>query len=111
MFALPDRDAAGLRCARTVERGLLEYTDDAVPYFQLLAVTEEQVRAWDLPTRPAKASDPEAAKFRGATVELDAIPPDKLIKLVENAIVSLVDLDVWRRSRRSKRASGNSSRA
>lgn len=95
VFALYDRDAAGLRCSRAVERGLAEYAPTADPVFELLAVTDEQIEEWDLPTRPAKASDPQAATFVGEAVELDAIPPDKLVALVKNAIVSLIDADAW----------------
>ena len=100
VLALYDHDAAGARCARTVEEGLIRYSglgSLAWPRFRLLAVTEEQIDEWNLPTRPAKASDPEAAKFTGPAVELDAIPPDKLITLVEEAITSLVDGDAWAR--------------
>ena len=95
VLALYDRDAAGLRCARAVEKGLREHSGSADPVFQLLAVTEEQIREWDLPTRPAKESDPESHKFQGDAVELDAIPPDKLIALVSDAISGLVDPHAW----------------
>lgn len=95
VFALYDHDAAGKRCARTVERGLCVHAGSAAIDFTLLGVTEAQVEEWNLPTRPAKSSDPEARKFNGPAVELDAIPPDKLIALVTNAIASLVDADAW----------------
>ena len=95
VFTLYDHDAAGLRCHRTVEKGLREYAPDAAIVVERLAVTEEQIEEWQLPTRPAKASDPEAHKFHGEAVELDAIPPDKLIQLVEDAIVGLIDAEAW----------------
>jgi hypothetical protein len=98
VLALYDHDAAGARCARSVEDGLMRYSGLGSlqwPRFRRLAVTEEQINEWNLPTRPAKATDPEAHKFRGDAVELDAIPPDKLISLVEDAIVDLIDTDAW----------------
>jgi hypothetical protein len=54
-----------------------------------------QAALWDLPTRPPKEKDPEAKKFTGPAVELDAIPPDMLVGLVEDAIVSHVDPQAW----------------
>jgi hypothetical protein len=75
VLALYDRDAAGRRAARTVEQGLVEFAPGVPIEFSLLAVTDYQVGAWQLPSRPAKGSDPEAAKFTGPAVELDAIPP------------------------------------
>jgi hypothetical protein len=95
VLALYDRDAAGQRAARTVERGLAEFAPGVPIEFHLLAVTDYQVRAWQLPTRPPKPKDPEAAKFTGPAVELDAIPPDRLIKLVDDEIASYVDQGAW----------------
>jgi hypothetical protein len=61
-----------------------------------LAVTAEQIAAWNLPTRPAKQSDPEAKKWGDRpAVELDAIPPDQLKNLVETAILENVDPEQW----------------
>jgi len=98
VLALYDHDAAGARCFRTVEDGLRTYSglgSLSWPQAELIAVTEEQISEWNLPTRPAKATDPEAHKFKGDAVELDAIPPDKLTDLVESAIIDLVDADAW----------------
>ncbi len=96
IFTLYDLDAAGERCHRTVERGLREYAPNAAATVERLGVTEGQVSKWELPTRPAKKTDPEAHKFAGEAVELDAIPPDRLIALVEEAIENLVDAEAWR---------------
>ena len=49
-----------------------------------LAVTEEQIDEWHLPTRPTKRSDSRARSF-GVSVELDAIDPRRLRSLVERA--------------------------
>ncbi len=63
-----------------------------------LAVDREQVDRWNLPTRPTKSSDTRAAKFRRLhgtdSVELDAIPPDELRKLVRDAIDG--HMEPWR---------------
>jgi hypothetical protein len=100
VFALYDHDAAGLRISRQVEFGLREHAGPDVPiHFKLLAVRPEQIVDWNLPTRPAKRSDPEAKKFHGPAVELDAIPPNRLRQLVSGAIESLVDDEVWHQER------------
>jgi hypothetical protein len=96
VYALYDRDAAGRRAARTIERELRGHAPGVPIAFSLLAVTDDQVREWSLPTRPAKARDPEAAKFSGPAVELDAILPDRLNALVHDAIVSHIDQHAWR---------------
>jgi hypothetical protein len=75
VFALYDFDAAGRRAARSIENGLSESTDAPIT-FELLAVTEEQISDRNLPTRPAKVTDPEADKFGADAVEPDAIPQD-----------------------------------
>ena len=56
-----------------------------IRYTQALALTEEQIDEWHLPTRPTKRSDSRARSF-GASVELDAIDPRRLRSLVERAI-------------------------
>lgn len=99
IFTLYDKDAAGARCHRTVERGLREYAPATPIVVKRLAVTAKQIEEWDLPTRPAKTTDPEAHKFTGEAVELDAIPPDRMIDLVQAEIVNLIDADAWRREK------------
>jgi hypothetical protein len=97
VYALYDFDAAGERAARNVAKGLREHAPDVPIHFARLAVTPEQIFAWELPTRPAKRTDPEAAKFGNQAVELDAIPPERLLALVHEAILQHVNEDAWRR--------------
>jgi hypothetical protein len=86
IFAMYDFDAAGERTARAVRRAVVEDTDAPVE-FTRLAVTAEQVAEWNLPTRPAKGTDPEAGSWGDDAVELDAIEPDRLSGLVLDAIL------------------------
>lgn len=95
VYSLYDHDAGGERAARTIARDLVAHAPDVPIEFHRLAVTEEQIAAWSLPTRPAKTSDPEAAKFGEVAVELDAIPPNKLVALVEGAIRGHVKQHSW----------------
>jgi hypothetical protein len=59
---------------------------DAGIYFERIAVTRQQITAWDLPTRPTKKSDTRAKSFGQISVELDAIDPDRLRRLVQGVI-------------------------
>jgi hypothetical protein len=93
VYALYDSDLSGRRAVAAIERKLAAYSDDAPISFSLLAVTGDQIRDWKLPTRPAKDEDGRDV------VELDAIPPERLIALVEDAITSHIDADAWEKER------------
>jgi hypothetical protein len=93
VYALYDFDAAGRRAARSVEKGLREFAPDVPITFELLAITEWDIETHNLPTRPAKKTDPEAHKWGDGAVELDALPPNILVSYVESAIETHVDLD------------------
>jgi hypothetical protein len=95
IYTMYDHDAGGERSARTIRRDLPELAGVPVVVTEL-AVRAEQIMAWKLPTRPAKQSDPEAKKWGDRpAVELDAIPPDRLKNLVEDAILENVDPVQW----------------
>lgn len=79
------------------------FDDGSAAYFERLAVTPEQIEAWDLPTRPTKASDTRAAAWSGGSVEVDAIPPTKLRELVEDAVTQHIDQDALRLTRLAER--------
>ncbi|MDX6594201.1 MAG: hypothetical protein QOJ13_3397 [Gaiellales bacterium] len=89
IYALYDRDKSGKVAAGKIEEKLRRYSDDAPISFTLLAVTDEQIQEWNLPTRPAKEKDEPDA------VELDSIPPERLTELVESAIVENIDGKAW----------------
>jgi hypothetical protein len=70
-----------------IEETLRELAPDAEIYFERIAVTPEQIAEWDLPMRPTKASDTRAKAFGSSlSVELDAIEPNQLRQLVQEAI-------------------------
>ena len=54
--------------------------------FERIAVTPEQIGEWDLPTRPTKKADTRSKGFGEISVELDAIEPNQLRALVQDAI-------------------------
>jgi hypothetical protein len=107
IYHLGDYDPSGQNAADTIERDLREFSGGADITFTRLAVTPEQIKAWQLPTRPTKASDPRARRFgRAQSVELDAIAPDLLRSLVRDAIEQHMpahQLDVLREVEKDER--------
>jgi hypothetical protein len=94
IYHFGDHDPSGQDAAQKIERELRKLSYDAEIYFRRMAVTPEQIRTWNLPTRPTKASDPQAKKFGNAeSVELDAIEPGRLRELVEGCIEQHIDPD------------------
>jgi hypothetical protein len=71
--------------------------------FTRLAVTPEQIAALSLPTAPPKSTDPR--RFVGEeTVQAEAIPPDVLAEIVQQAIDERLDGDVLLRVRAEEAA-------
>jgi hypothetical protein len=106
LYYLGDLDPSGLDIPRTVEERLRRFAPGAEIHFERIAVTTEQVRRWQLPTRPTKSEDTRAAGFSGQSVEVDAIPPEELRELVESRIAGHVDqraLDVVRAAEQGER--------
>ena len=81
-----DFDPSGQDAARAIEETLREMAPEAEIHFERLAVTPDQISVWRLPTRPTKTTDSRAKDFGAISVELDAIPPNYLRALVQNAI-------------------------
>jgi hypothetical protein len=77
--------------------GIRDFAPDADIEFQRIAVTEEQIVEMSLPTRPTKTTDSRSKNFEGESVEVDAIPPGTLRKLVRDAIEQHVDSDEFER--------------
>lgn len=86
IYHLGDFDPSGVNAARKIEETLRELAPYARIQFERIAVTEDQIAEWDLPTRPTKTSDTRAKNFGDRSVELDAISPGNLRSLVESVI-------------------------
>jgi hypothetical protein len=91
VYHFGDLDPSGVDAARDIEAKLRRYAPEAEIHFERPAVTRAQVEEWNLPTRPTKQTDTRAKKFNGTSVELDAIPADKLRALVRECIERHVD--------------------
>lgn len=82
-----------------IERDFLARTDCWI-YTQRVALTAEQVIEFDLPPQPGKATDSRAATFIAAhghlvQVEVDALEPDTLHRLFDDAIAHWWDPDAY----------------
>ncbi len=91
IYQLGDHDPSGIAAWEHVQTRLAEFAPDAYIHFERLAVTEGQIAAYSLPTRPTKTTDSRAKNFVGESVEVDAIPTSILREVVENAILSWID--------------------
>ncbi len=57
---------------------------------------ESQVVAWHLPPAPTKITDSRTANWDGlGQVELDAVRPEKLISLLDDAVADIFDEDKY----------------
>lgn len=92
-----DHDPSGLDMTRDVEERLELF--GARVQIKRLALNMDQVRKYNPPPNPAKESDSRFADYKAEygdeSWELDALPPDVLVKLVEKEIKKHVDVDKW----------------
>ena len=95
---LGDHDPSGLDMIRDVRERLAEFGTDVeiIP----VAITKEQIERYQPPPNPAKIKDPRAGwyirEYGRTSWEVDALNPDVLHELLEGAIHSLLDADVYR---------------
>jgi hypothetical protein len=86
IYHLGDFDPSGVNAGEKIKETLREYAPRASLAFERVAVTPEQITAWNLPTRPTKPTDSRAKGFGDISVELDAVEPNRLRDLVRVAI-------------------------
>ena len=91
LYYFGDYDPLGLDITRNVREDIEEFAPWAEVHFERVAVSEDQIEAWQLPTRPTKVSDSRSGSFWGESVEVDAIPPDVLRTLVSEKIIQHID--------------------
>lgn len=104
IYHFGDFDASGQDAARAIRDGLRQHGSQFE--FIQYAVTEKQIDSLSLETRPAKGSDPRAARHGELAVELDAIPPAELrfmIKELIEAHINPYQLDMHRREEAAER--------
>jgi hypothetical protein len=107
IYHLGDWDPSGQNAADNIEDRLREFAPSANITFNKLAVTPDQIQAWNLPSRPTKTSDSRSVTWQGGdSVEVDAIHPTRLRTMVRNAIEMHIDehqIEVIRKAEESER--------
>ena len=102
VYYFGDFDPSGVHISQSIEAGLRRlcgellngFDDDQHLFFKRVAVTEEQIKAWRLPSRPTKLAGNSHAKGwpdGRPSVELDAIPPRGLRALARRCIDQHID--------------------
>lgn len=91
---LGDFDPSGQDMPRDIRDRLRDGFGVSVD-LRVIALTPEQIQRFDLPPAPAKKTDSRVAEFIArhgdAVVELDALPPDELQRLVRESVDQFVD--------------------
>lgn len=98
---LGDHDPSGWAIQRDLKNALNEYH---VHDFTIsrLAIMPEDIHIFNLPPLRVKEKDSRAPKFKARygeeAVELDALPPTELRARLEDAILELIDVELWNRA-------------
>jgi hypothetical protein len=110
IYQFGDHDPSGVLIPRAMERRLDEMCGRLgcpSPIVERVALTEDQIRQFRLPTRPTKRKGNTHAKgFDGDSVELDALPARELRSMVLRVIeqhISPAEVAILRESEESER--------
>jgi len=92
-----DFDASGLDIYRFIQKMCERF--NLTIKFERVALTKKQIKQYKLPPMMAKSSDSRYAKFVADygvdVVELDALRPDILQQMINEAIEKRFDNDIW----------------
>lgn len=92
-----DHDPSGMDMIRDVRERLQDFGIDVE--VRPVGLTMEQIKELNPPPNPAKITDPRAKwyieKYGKISWELDALPPKYLINLAENAILDIIDIELY----------------
>lgn len=106
---LGDHDPSGLDMVRDIKTRLTELLEQGDDFHSFdenveiipVALTKEQINKYNPPPNPAKITDPRAkwyiSEYGNKSWEVDALKPEIMIKIVEDAIVELVDLEKYKK--------------
>lgn len=94
LYYCGDFDPSGLSIYNSIRKRLTNFGISI--NFERIALTEEQIEKYQLPSDPGKKSDPNYNKFvsiygSDMVVELDSLPPDILRKIIEDCILQNID--------------------
>ena len=98
IFHLGDHDPSGIDMTRDITDRLDLFIDGSLELHRL-ALNMDQVTRYGPPPNPAKQTDSRFAGyinvFGAESWELDALEPQVIADLIDNAIDGLIDHDVW----------------
>lgn len=90
-----DYDPSGEDIPRSIGENLQKFGVYDVE-IRRVALMEQQVIEWKLPPAPAKETDSRTANWDGlGQVELDAVKPEKLISMLNDAVNEIFDQDLY----------------
>jgi hypothetical protein len=94
---LGDHDPSGIDATRSISDKLDLYGNDSE--VRRIALTWEQVQAYNPPPNPAKATDSRfmgyVAEYGSECWELDALEPQVIVDLIQNEVKALIDPEAW----------------
>lgn len=96
---LGDHDPSGASIFESVAADVQAFVAADRPHglvsvrFDRVALTSEQVARYSLPTAPAKASDSRSRAWQGGTCQLEALSPSQIARILDDAILLLLDTD------------------
>jgi hypothetical protein len=107
---LGDMDPSGETIFDAISEDVYAFLEVDIPHkdprdvaiFERVALTEEQVGKYDLPTDPAKESSHSAGWGNRRACQLEALRPDTLAEIVRAAIESHMDLSVLEADREAE---------
>lgn len=98
LLHLGDHDPSGLHMTEDNNTRLDMFSESPVDV-RRLALNMDQIQEYAPPPNAAKMTDPRAPEYikvhGEASWELDALKPQIIAKLVEDAIRPLIDFDIW----------------
>ena len=96
---LGEHDPSGIDMARDIHDRLNTFSDLTPIEVNRLALNMDQIEELQPPENPAKMTDSRAAKyvarFGDSSWELDAVSPEQLASIVENAVAGVRDEELW----------------
>ncbi|MBI2798992.1 MAG: hypothetical protein HYX63_01695 [Gammaproteobacteria bacterium] len=92
---LGDHDPSGVHVFGSLDADVTAFLEEfgGLAEFLRLAVTPEQMAEYNLPTAPPKATDRRA--FEGLTTQCEALPPDMIASILDEAIKSRIDMELY----------------
>lgn len=95
LLHIGDLDPSGVCIFDAVAADVTAFAEGAEVCFERIALTEQQVERYRLPTAPAKESD-RRGNGVADTCQAEALPPDVLAEIVQQAIEENTDVAVLR---------------